>query len=443
MCAAGLVVGAVIAFAVSLAMGPRYSTDMQFFVSTTGSASTSDAFQGNQLAQQRVASYAGLLTGENLAGRVIDRLDLDLSAEDLAGKVDATARTGTVLIDVTVTDTSAVRARQIADALGTEFPRLVADLETSGESDDPSVEVALTDRPGPAVQPFPSPGARAALLGGVLGLLAGAALALARRLLDRSVTAQEDAERIAGAPVLGVVFRDDALAGRRPDAHGESGAGEQYRQLRTNLQFVNVDAPPRVVMVSSAVPAEGKTTTVMNLAIALADAGSRVTVVEADLRRPRVTELLGLVSGIGLTNVLAGTADLEDVVQQYGERDLRVIAAGPTPPNPSELLGSRQMGLLLEKLRSENDFVLVDAAPLLPVADSWGLAAHTDGVLLTVRHGSTRKEQFAEAAAAVQRVGATTLGVVLTLVAVKGDLAAARAQGHGYGYAAGRQLERA
>jgi receptor protein-tyrosine kinase len=438
-----MLLGAGIAFVVGLVVGPRYSTDMQFFVSTTGSASTAEAFQGNQLAQQRVASYAGLLTGENLAGRVIDRLDLDLSPEDLAGTIDATARTGTVLIDVTVTDASPSRARQIADALGVEFPRLVADLETAGDRGDPSVDVALTDAPGPAVEPFPSMAVRVAMLGAVLGLLAGAALALARTLLDRSVSRPEDAERLGGAPVIGVVFRDDALGARRPDAPGETGAAEQYRQLRTNLQFLNVDAPPRVVMVSSAVPAEGKTTTVMNLAIALADAGRRVTIVEADLRRPRVTGLLRLVSGVGLTNVLAGTADVEEVLQTYGDRDLHVLAAGPTPPNPSELLGSRQMGLLLEKLRSENDHVLVDAAPLLPVADSWGLAAHTDGVLLAVRHGVTRKEQFAEAAAAVRRVGSTTLGVVLTMVPVKGDLAAARAQGYGYGYAAERQLERA
>jgi receptor protein-tyrosine kinase len=438
-----MLLGAAIALAVGLAIGPRYSTDMQFFVSTTGSASTSEASQGNHLAQQRVASYAGLLTGEHLAGRVIDRLDLELTPEDLAGTIDATARTGTVLIDVTVTDASPTRARQIADALGTEFPRLVADLETAGDRGDPSVDVALTDRPGPAVAPFPSLAVRAALLGGVLGLLAGGALALARTLLDRSVSEQEDAERLAGAPVIGVVFRDDALGRGRPAPRSEARAAEQYRQLRTNLQFLSVDAPPRVVMVSSAVPAEGKTTTVMNLAIALADAGRRVTVVEADLRRPRVTQLLGLVTGAGLTNILAGTADLEEVLQTYGDRDLHVLAAGPTPPNPSELLGSRQMGLILEKLRSENDYVLVDAAPLLPVADSWGLAAHTDGVLLAVRHGSTRKEQFAEAAAAVRRVGSTTLGVVLTMVPVKGELAAARAQGYEYGYAPGRQLERA
>jgi capsular exopolysaccharide synthesis family protein len=182
---------------------------------------------------------------------------------------------------------------------------------------------------------------------------------------------------------------------------------------------------------------------VVNLAIALADAGQRVTIVEADLRRPKVVEYLELVSGAGVTNVLAGSADLEDVVQVVGGGDLRVIAAGPTPPNPSRLLGSSQMAALLDKLRSDNDYVLVDAAPLLPVADSRGLAAHVDGVLLSVRHGVTSKDQLGEAAGALDGVGATTLGVVLNLVPLRGDLADAHAYGLEYGYAAGRELEAA
>jgi capsular exopolysaccharide synthesis family protein len=322
--------------------------------------------------------------------------------------------------------------------LGTEFPQLVADLENAGKPGDPSVVVNLTDRPGPPVQPFPSLAVRDAILGGVLGLLLGAAVAFVRTLLDRSVTEQEAAARLSGAPVIGVVLRDAAVGRLRADELYTGRAAEQFRQLRANLQFLNVDAPPRVVMVSSAVPAEGKTTTIVNLAIALADAGHRVTVVDADLRRPTVTDVLHLVGGAGLTNVLTGSAAIEDVVQRYGDRELFVIGAGPTPPNPGELLASGQMRLLLDKLRSENDYVLVDAAPLLPVADSWGLASHTDGVLLVVRHGRTRRDQFVEAAEAVRRVGSTTLGVVMTMVPPRGELAAAHAQGYDYSYVGDR-----
>src|SRR4051812_19888308 len=419
-------------------MGSSYTTSMQFFVSTSNSDSTSDTFQGSQFAQERVASYAGALTGKELAARVVQRLGLDVAPEELADEISASSVTGTVLLDVTVTDSSAARAEAIANALTIEFPEFVADLENPHGTSDSPVSITLTDRPGPAFAPSLPPAVRNAVFGGVLGLLAGAALSVVRVLLDRTVKEQEDAEELAGAPVIGVVFRDAQLAKRHTIDRVEARTAEDYRQLRTNLQFLDVDNPPKVIMVTSSVPAEGKTTTVVNLAIALADAGRRVTVVEADLRRPRVTEYFELVDGVGLTNVLAGTAALEDVLQEFGDKGLRVLAAGPTPPNPSELLGSSQMAGLLDKLRADNDYVLVDAAPMLPVADARGLAAHTDGVLLAVRHGSTRMEQLAQTAAAVERVGARTLGVVLTMVPHTGDLASAHAHGYDYGYAAER-----
>jgi capsular exopolysaccharide synthesis family protein len=429
--------GGGIGFAVSSLIGPRFSTEMQFFVSTTDSSSTSDAFQGSQLAQQRVASYAGLLTGRELAGRVVDQLDLDMSPADLSGKVDATVQTGTVLIDVTVTDPSAQRAQRIAQALGEDFPTLVAGLETSRTDTATPVDVQVTDRPGPATQPFPTLAARTTVLGAVLGLVLGAGLAIARVLLDRSVTDQQEAEELAGSPVIGVVFRSGAAARRRPPDQDDTRTLEQYRQLSTDLRYLDVDQPPKAIMVTSAVPSEGKTTTVVNLALALAAEGKRVTVVEADLRRPQVTERLDLVGSVGLTDVLSGRAELDEVVQHFG--DLTVLAAGPTPPNPGELLGSRQMGLLLDRLRATNDYVLIDAAPLLPVADARALAARADGVLLAVRHGDTTKAQLAGAAAALRRVGARTLGLVLTMVPRRGELASAHAYGVNYEYSAGRQ----
>jgi capsular exopolysaccharide synthesis family protein len=437
--AAGLVLGALVAVLVSELMGPSYTSTMQFFVSTAESASTSDAFQGNQFAQQRVASYTGLLTGDELAARIVDRLDLTISPDEVAAMIDATTVTGTVLIDVSVTDSSPARTERVAGALGTEFPEMVSDLETRGNHSDTPVDVQFTDRPGPAVAPSPPMPVRNGVLGALLGLLCGAGVAVGRTLLDRSVTDTGVAEELTGAPAIGIVFRDAGLDRRHTIEHADSRTAEQYRQLATSLQYLNVDAPPAVIMISSSVPAEGKTTMTINLAFALAEAGHRVTVVEADLRRPKVVEYLDLVGGAGVTNLLAGSADLEDVVQVRGGPGLRVIAAGPTPPNPGRLLGSTQMSALLERLRRENDYVLIDAAPLLPVADSRGLAAHVDGVLLAVRHGSTTRDQLRETAAALDGVGATILGVVLNMVPLRGDLAAAHASGLDYGYAVGRE----
>jgi len=234
---------------------------------------------------------------------------------------------------------------------------------------------------------------------------------------------------------VGLVLRDEELHDRHAigwNSHSRSAEG--FRQLRANLQFLKVDDPPRVVMISSAVPSEGKTTVAINLAITMAEGGRSVTLIEGDLRRPRVTRYLGMVSGAGLTNVLAGTADLDDVLQPFGEGHLKVVAAGPTPPNPSELLSSSHMRRLVDELRARGEFVIIDAPPLLPVADASGIAAVADGVVLSVRHGMTRKEQLQQARATLDRIGAQTLGVILNIVPANAEVTSAYGYGSGYGY---------
>jgi receptor protein-tyrosine kinase len=361
-------------------------------------------------------------------------LGLDLSAEDVAKQISATAVMDTVLIDVAVTDPSAERAAQIADALGEEFTKLVDELETPGAGGVPLVEVTVTDQPEVPAAPSAPRTTRNVAFGLLIGLLMGAALATLRARLDRSVRDPAAAAELVGAPVIGTVIRDDALGARHVmDRTSPTRAAEDYRQLRTNLQFLNVDEPPKVIMVSSAMPAEGKTTLVLNLALALAEAGRQVTVLDADLRRPRVTNYLGMVGGVGLTNILAGTADLGDVLQTYGDTGVSIIGAGPTPPNPSELLASKHMFALIDELRGKSEYVLIDAPPLLPVADSTGLAVMVDGVLLSVRYGKSRKDQLQQAAATLERVGARTLGLILNIVPPKAGITAA----YGYGYTYG------
>lgn len=431
----GLLVGAASGLVLSLLQTPKYTSQTQLFVSVSGTESTSEAFQGSQFSQERVSSYARLVAGEELAGRVVDRLGLEEAPVTISDQIAATVVTDTVLIDVTVTDPSAERAQLIADAVGDEFTSFVTELESTEGGGASPVQVRVTDEPEVAETPSSPQPSRNVALGALVGLLLGTGLAILRARLDRTVKDPDDVVELAGAPVIGTVLRDEALEKQHTiDRASTTRTAEDYRQLRTNLQFLNVDEPPKVIMVSSALPSEGKTTAVVNLGLALADAGRKVTIVEADLRKPKVTRYLGMVGGVGLTNILAGTADLEEVVQRYGSGELSVIAAGPTPPNPGELLASSHMFSLLDKLRAENDFVLVDAPPLLPVADSTGLSVFMDGVLLSVRYGSTRKEQLQQAAATLERVGAKTLGVILNIVPPKAELATAYGYGYSYGY---------
>jgi non-specific protein-tyrosine kinase len=204
--------------------------------------------------------------------------------------------------------------------------------------------------------------------------------------------------------------------------------------LRTNLQFVDIEHHLSSVVVTSAVIGEGKSTTACNLALALAEAGSRVVLVEGDLRRPRVDEYLGLERAVGLTNVLLGEVALEDALQPFGANRLQVLPSGPLPPNPSELLGSSAMQSLLDRLEQVADLVVIDAPPLLPVADASVLGALASGVLLVVDASKTRRDAVRHAADQVRSVGGTLLGAVLTQLPIKGP----EAYGYGrkYGYAA-------
>jgi receptor protein-tyrosine kinase len=428
----GLVIGGLAALGGSLLMTPKYTSSTQLFVSTDDASSTSAVFQGSQFSQDRVSSYVELLAGEELAARVVDAANLDMSPGELAAEIGVSTVPQTVLINVTVTDPSPQQAQRIALEIGEQFPRMVAELETTSSGALP-VQLDVVREAGlPTVPSSPQTLLNVAF-GAFAGLLLGAVAAITRARLDRSVKKPEEAAALAGAPVMGVVLRHQDLdSGNAANRGRPPRVAEDYRQLRANLQFLDVDEPPKVIMVSSALPSEGKTTAIINLALALAEAGRKVTVVEADLRRPKITRYLGMVGGVGLTNILAGTADVTDVTQYYGEHRLAVIAAGPTPPNPSGLVASASMAELLGKLRAGNDFVLVDSPPILPVADSTGLAVLVDGVLLSVRYGSTRKDQLQQSATTLQRVGARTLGIILNIVPPKAEIA--QALGHGYGY---------
>ncbi|MFD2092764.1 tyrosine-protein kinase domain-containing protein [Blastococcus deserti] len=420
---------------------PQYSSTTKLFVSTSSTTDTSSAYQGNLFSQQRVTSYAELLSGVQIAAEVVEELGLPLTPEEVAGKVTASPVPDTVILTVTVTDTSARRAQDIATSLGRQFAAQVTQLETPAGAEDSTVKVTIVQPADYRDAPVSPDLARNLALGIMLGLMLGVGLALVRGRLDNTVKAPVQVTELTGVGVIGTVLEDSRLAEEHlvTELDSHSPVAEAYRAIRTNLQFLNVDHPPRVIVISSAIPGEGKSTLAVNLATVLAQSGSRVTLLEADLRRPRITRYMGLISGAGLSNVLGGTASLYEVAQPWGDGRLSVLAAGPMPPNPSEMLGSSNMRTLLEHLRQTNDFVLIDAPPLLPVTDAAVLTAHADGCLLSVRYGKTRREELAEASAALERVDGKLLGVVLNRVPQ--SAAANRGYGYAYSYEADRGRE--
>ncbi len=424
--------GALVAAAVTWREAKVYAATETLVVSSNGGDSAASAYQGGLLSQQRVKSYVDLVASDRIAAGVVAKLGLDLSPQVLRAHIKATAVPDTVLLRTVVTDGDPRRAQMIATAVGQVFSDAVAEIETPAPDRIPSVRVSVWETaklPSTPVAPRP---ARAVSLGAVLGLLVSAGAAVARQRLDTSVRTDTDVTTATGLVTLGAVPFDSAGA-RYPlmgALDAQSARSEAFRHLRTNLRFVDVDTPPRMIMVSSSMSAEGKTATTCNLAIALAQAGARVVLVEADLRRPSFGEYLGIETAAGLTSVLIGAADLDEVLLPWGDDGgrLEVLPSGPLPPNPSELLGSRGMGEVLRELSGRFDVVLIDTPPLLPVTDAAVLAAQVDGTLLVVRSGKTRREQLARAADVLRTVDARVLGVVLNMIPAR------EMEGMYYGY---------
>lgn len=431
-----VVVVVAIAAAVTLEMTPEYQSQAQLFVSTPADNSVSTAYQGGLFSAQQVTSYAELVGSRALSRRVIADLGLEHSSPAaMSEQVSASVVPDTVLISVTATDPSPKRAQAIAQATAEELSGAVRRLETPPGKKRAPIKASVSDHASLPTSPVsPNPLGNVGL-GILLGLLLGFGLAVLRELLDTSVKTAEDVDEVAHAPVLGTIAFDSA-ASRRPlvtDLDTHAPRIEAFRVLRTNMQFIDVDAKNRVYVVSSSVPTEGKTTTATNLAITLAQAGERVLLLEGDLRRPKMADNLGLEAAVGLTTVLLGRIGVHEATQHpLAAPELSVLTSGGLPPNPSELLQSNAMVELLHELRNDYDVIIIDAPPLLPVTDAALLAARSDGALLVVRHSKTTRDQLSHTIGRLDAVGAKTLGVVLNMIPRRRT---DDDYGYGYGYA--------
>ena len=411
------------AVAYTLLQTPLYQASTRLFVSTVAGTSVADLYSGNRLSQERVLSYAQLIMGETLAQRTIDRLNLDTNAETMKEKVTARVKPDTVLIDVSVVDPSPVQARDIANALSDEFVLMVRELETPAQNARPDARVVVEQRATIPAKPVVPKKTRNFAIGFLLGGLLGIGIALLRDVLDNTVKDREILEKITGAGVVGVVPFDK---GRRDKPaisfdQDNSPAAEAFRKLRTNLQFLSVDNPPRTIVVTSSVPSEGKSTTSINIALALAEAENTVLLLDGDMRRPTLHRYLDVVGSVGFSSVLSGGASLDEALQSSKFPRLTILAAGAIPPNPSELLGSLAAKKLLSELRDRFDYVVIDSPPLLAVTDGAVLAAEADGTILLVRVGQTKRDQVAHATGILNDVAATILGSVLTMVTTRGS----------------------
>jgi len=277
---------------------------------------------------------------------------------------------------------------------------------------------------------------RNGVAGLALGILLGVALAFLREYLDDSVKTKEDLERASGLTVVGLIPELPDWKNRKATplvamAQPRSHASEAYRTVRTSLEFLGLDHPITSVQVTSALAAEGKTTTLSNLATTFAKGGQRVIVLCCDLRRPRVHEFFGLDNRVGFTSILLGETPLSDAIQDVPADGLplRLVASGPLPPNPAELLSSNRAASVIEALHERCDLLLIDSPPVVPVTDALVLAGLVDAVLLVGDSGSTTKRSLGRAVELLRQVDAPLVGAVLNGVGSRTE----------YGYEYGKE----
>lgn len=432
-----LLAGAV----VTIVMTPMYSSTTSLFVSTPSGDNTSDLLTGSTFTQQRVKSYAGIVTTPAVLDPVIERLDLAIEnagiKDDLAKRVTAEVPLNTVVINITVSDSNPIQAANIANAIGESLTSLVASLETPAGMSMSPIKLSTIQVASVATSPdSPRPLLNLALafLGGIV---VGFGISLLRETLDLRIKSVEDLPNRDGVVnILGGILYDENAETNRLVVHTnpKSVRAEAFRQLRTNVQFVEVAQGAKTIILTSSIPSEGKSSTIANLAIAMADTGQKVLLVDCDLRKPKVHKYFGIEGSVGITDYLIDQASLNDVIQPWGRNGLKILPVGQIPPNPSELLGSDAMKKLIATLEKKFDVILLDTAPILPVADTSILSKITAGVVMVVAVGNTTKPQVQGALTQLETVGGKVLGFVMNKIPTKGVDAYGYHQGYKYGY---------
>lgn len=398
----------------------------------TLSVSSGRAEFAAEVANAYVAAYNEVKADAVAARLETANAELQQLIDDLQASIDelddAIARSDTD------DDTSRETQRRSLLDQQAEYQRSLEQQQVNGKLIGNAAEVVhVAAVPSAPDSPKPLRTGLVALFG---GLLLGLGVALTRERLDRAVNGLDDFDKLGTTlPVLAVVPHVDAttslpLSLQQP----RHMAVESYRVLRTGVEFLAVDRGAKVLQVTSAVPSEGKTTTAVNLAVVLAAAGSKVVLVDADLRLPRVHEQFGVPAGAGLVDNLVGLG-LSGTVRNI-TTNLDLVTAGRVASHPSEMLGSKRMASLLDGLKQRYDFVLLDSAPVLPVSDARALARLVDGVVLVVKAGGSTVARVRHAISLLEQLEAPILGIVLNDVDI--SRRAERDQyGYGYGYGEG------
>jgi capsular exopolysaccharide synthesis family protein len=405
------------------------------------------------ISQGRIASYVLVASSGLVLQPVIDELELDTTVDDLAKRVSVVAPPNTLVIEITATASSAEEAQLTANAISSSFAQVVADQLETTTGVTPTVAptptpgaTAAAPAPSPSVtrlpdgtvvpitvptapvrvvnleqaalpsSPNPSAGPLMLLVGGVLGLALGLLGASLREAVDRRIRTPRDVARVTDVPVVGAIVADrrirtSPLAAR---AGSRGASAESFRGVRAHLDLLRERDGRRVFVFTAAARRQGTTTTSANVALAIANTGTSVVVVDADLRRPDLSALFGLQASAGLSGLLAGRTELEAALRGSGTPGLTVLPAGPAAVNAGELIAMPRMRAVLAELARRFEVVIIDTPSIADASDAAVLGALTGSTLLIVAQGDSTRPRLDDALALLEAGGNEPLGIVLT-----------------------------
>lgn len=406
--------GAVAAAGLLLASPTTYSAQATAYVrvampqSPTGGNDSGAYAAAAQLASQKVKAFVSVFASQSVAENVIKELRLDTTPADLANQVTASNAPNSLTIVVSATGNSPEQARKIADAVVTESAAQVKSLEGANS---PVEVVMMAPASLSEISKTPSP-IKYLGVGVLAGLVIGYAVAFARQHFDTRLRTADDITGQFKAPVLAVLPQSKGIARTDAENNEDFQSAESLRKLRTNLRYANVDHQAKVILVTSPLQGDGKSSVAASLAKVMAVAGDDVILVDTDLRRPSVADTFALHGPLGLLQVLVGSTKPESALRPTKIDGLSVLPTFDTPPNPSELLGSSRMAELIQEL-SSNHTVILDAPPVLPVTDAVVLSHLADSIVVVISCGRTRKEQLKQAVDSIERGDGKVSGIVL------------------------------
>ena len=424
------------------ALTPKYQASINMIVNTrqdNSSTFTSDNFNS---AKNLISTYAVIIKGNTVLNEVIDKLDLDMTYTELYKMVDVADVDSTQIMQITVTDTDAERAGEIAQTIADIVPDVLVEKVEAGSCKAVSDVIIDPNKVFPQTKKY-------VVLAGLLGAVVVCGVLVLAHLLHDTIVDDEDVQKKLGLPVLGLIPRCKTmwnLFNKKNKTDGEHrtlqlitdkgmpfGYVEAYKSLRTNLDFMAGSMDVHTLVITSTVPEESKSNVAVNLALTLAESGKKVALVDCDLRKPVLHRYLKAGHNVkGVSNVLSNQCTLDEALHELKEMNLTFLPAGTPPPNPSEMLSQPQMQAMVDTLRQKFDFVILDAPPVSVVTDAAVIGRYVDGAVFVVRSDYAPADAVRGAVKKLQDAGVRVLGSVLTRYDMKKAL---KGSSYAYSYA--------